>query len=321
LRTLIKFLLIGLMLQGFLCSYQYLNQNVKNIFGNVFGQEELDPGKDTAQAYESTFQVTEAGGAGRRARGTVGPPNAQALYFEFLLPLAFLLWLSGTRFLGRHFVFLALCLGSVGILLTFSRGGFIGVIAGISLALLLARRFKIISQKKFLAIALAGSLAGLVLFSLVFQLIMTRPESTSARFHLAEVGWEMVKEFPILGVGVNNHMLRKSEFDSWTYALALPTHNHYILTASQVGIPGLVFFLGFLGVTFRLALQAARGTEPYLGVVALGIIGALTAIGVHVMADYLSTHVNITLLWLFAGLAAALHRLGPETSQGEVCLP
>jgi hypothetical protein len=47
--------------------------------------------------------------------------------------------------------------------------------------------------------------------------------------------------------------------------------------------------------------------------VALGIIGALAAVSVHMMVDFLSTYTSLTLLWLFAGLAAALRLMGHAT--------
>ncbi len=54
------------------------------------------------------------------------------------------------------------------------------------------------------------------------------------------------------------------------------------------------------------ALRAVRSKEPYVAAVAVGIVGAFSALAVHTLVDHLSSHTNLTLVWLFAGLAAAL---------------
>jgi O-antigen ligase len=99
----------------------------------------------------------------------------------------------------------------------------------------------------------------------------------------------------------------------------MPTHNHYLLVATEIGIPGLVFFLGFLITTCRTALKASRSANIYIAAVSLGIFGAYAALSVHLLVDWLATYTNQTFLWLYAGLTAALSRLDvmePESSDG-----
>ena len=74
----------------------------------------------------------------------------------------------------------------------------------------------------------------------------------------------------------------------------------------------LLAYLGFLLVTCRLAWRAIRSKDPYLASVAVGVIGAVLAISTHVLVDNMYNHTTLTLLWLLAGLAAALSRVGAE---------
>jgi hypothetical protein len=56
------------------------------------------------------------------------------------------------------------------------------------------------------------------------------------------------------------------------------------------------------------ALRAARVHDRYVASVAIGIVAAVIAVSVHIQVDYIATNTNFSLLWLYAGLAAALSR-------------
>lgn len=306
-KTLINFFLIGVILQGLLCLYQYISQDISHIFGNIFGQQDLYT-PEAIKKYRELFAVVP-GTELKRASGTVGPINAQAQYFEFLLPVAFLLWFTSVKFRNKAFNLSALVVGLLGLIVTFSRGGMVGIIIGMLAVLLLARGYKLISDKRFFITLVIGLFIGITLIPMLSKFIMTRPEAFTARFHLNKVGLDMIKAHPFLGVGLNNHLVVAPEYDPDTYIFPTPTHNHYLLVASEVGIPGLVFFLGFLVLSCIMALKAARLDNLYLASIAIGIIGAFISISVHNLVDHLSYHTNLTLLWFYAGLAAALSRL------------
>jgi O-antigen ligase len=306
-KNLINFFLIGVIFQSMICLYQYFSQDVSYIFGNVFGQQDLYT-PEALKKYQSFF-VIGPGTELKRASGTVGPINAIAQYFELLLPVAFMLSLTAAKFWSRVFNISTLVLGLLGLIVTFSRGGLIGLIVGMLTVLILSRMFTLISSRKFLITLIIGIFISIILIPKFFNYMVIRPEATLARSHLNKVGLEMIKEHPILGVGLNNHIVVKPEYDPKTYPLPMPTHNHYLFIASEVGIPGLAFFLGFLIMSCIMAFRVGRSDNLYLASVAVGILGALIAISVHNLVDHFNVHTNLTLLWLYLGLAAALSRL------------
>jgi hypothetical protein len=211
-KILINFFLIGVILQGLLCLYQYVSQDISYIFGNIFGQQDLYT-SEAFEKYRSFFAVTP-GAEIKRASGTVGPINAQAQYFEFFLPIAFILWFTSVKFRNKAFNLLALVLGLVGLIVTFSRGGMVGIIIGMLAVLLLAKGYKLISDKRFFITLVIGLFIGITLISILSQFIMTRPEAFTARFHLNKVGLDMIKAHPFLGVGLNNHLVVITTFSS-----------------------------------------------------------------------------------------------------------
>jgi O-antigen ligase len=314
--TLMKFLLLGVILQGLLCVYQYLAQDIGYVFARVLGQQELYTER-VLQVVDPFFSISGQGEL-RRASGTVGPINSQAQFFEFLLPISLLLWLTVKKCRTYLFYFASFLLGLSGLIVTFSRGGFVGITIGILVSILLAGRFGIISNKKLLVFLLFGLGLTVLISPIVYKYMMTRPEAATVRFHLAKVGLEMIGDHPILGVGLNNHVIIKPQYDTRDYVLSMPSHNQYIIIASEVGIPGLLFFLGFLVVTCKLALSVARCEEPYLSPLAVGIFGGLVAVVTHIMFDVLGTHTVMTLLWLYAGLAAALYKWHSTPSVEDV---
>ncbi len=314
--TLMKFLLLGVILQGLLCLYQYFAQDLGHIVSGLFGERKLHT-EEFLRNMDPSFNISGEGQI-RRASGTVGPTNSQAQFFEFLLPVALLLWLTVKRSRTYLFYFASFFLGLSGLIVTFSRGGFVGITFGIVVSIVLAGRFGIISNKKLLVFLILGLGLSVLISPIVYKFIMTRPKSATVRLHLAKVGLEMTRTHPILGVGLNNHLVVKQQYDTWSYVFSLPAHNQYIIIASEVGIPGFLLFLGFLAVTCKLALLSARCDDVYIASLAVGIFGGLVAIGAHIMLDILGTHTVMTLLWLYAGLAAALHKWYPTPSMEDV---
>jgi O-antigen ligase len=312
LKTLVKYLLLGVIFQGLICIYQYSSQDISHIFGNLFGKQDLYT-QESIEKFSEFFAVAP-GSEKKRASGTVGPTNAQAQYFEFLLPLAFLLSLASLKFWRHAFYWAALIIGLIGLIVTYSRGGMLGIMVGFLAVFLFAKRLKLLTTKKYAAVIIVSLLIGVLLTPAVYKFSISRKEAGLARIHLYKVGVDMIRTHPILGVGLNNHIVRESQFDPDTYDFDFPTpiHNHYLFIASEVGIPGLIFFLAFLLSSLLMSLTATRSKDFYCAVIALGIIGAFMAIGVHNLVDHLSFHTNLTLLWLFAGLAAALYRLKPS---------
>jgi len=304
-RAMVGMLFIGMVFQGILCLAQFFMRDVGILLSGLLGNQDSLAQK-LGRNLDPFFNISEGGGSWKRASGTAGAANAEALYFEFLLPLAFLAWLTVTKKSSRYFSLAVFAFGLVGVLVTFSRGGFIGVAIGIIIAVVLAKSCSLITRRTFLTFSIAGSAAIFLAIPFAYEYLMTRPEATAVRWYLDKVGLAMIQDHPIFGVGLNNHMLVKPDYDPRFYVFQMPTHNHFLLMASQTGIPSLLFFLGFLFVTFKLAWKAAKKSAPYIACLAIGIIAAIFSVLVHVQVDYLGTYTTVSLLWLYSGLAAAI---------------
>ena len=247
--------------------------------------------------------VIEAEGV-RRARAFYGSPNNLALYLERLLPLglAVVVW-GDTRWrrwvygLGALFVGLAL-------LLTFSRGAwFLGVPA---MLLVLAwmrggrARWTVFGALLVGLLALA-LLAGPARLS---SLLDPSRGTTFLRLSLWRAAWEMIKDHPWLGVGLDNflyyygdYIRPGAEVDRW---LSHP-HNLVLDFWLRLGVGGVALILAMLAGFARRALKAFRALpEGDLRAMTMGFVAGMAACVAHGMIDSSFFVVELAFWFMFA---------------------
>lgn len=190
-----------------------------------------------------------------RVTGTFAHPN---LFGAFLLALSpFLFYYPFTRKLGS----LIKLLFGLSLVFTFSRAVWIFFI---SFLLYFWRR------KKQWMIGIAGLTVVLLLSSVISGRLTSIPQafeeggSMSVRFKLFEEGLTIVKEFPLFGVGLN----RSLEYYAYTpvtdiFTIRKPDafykiHNTFLEIATEIGLPGLLFFILFLINVFNVKRDGAN---------------------------------------------------------------
>ena len=270
-----------------------------------------------------------AGGILMRAHGTFEQPNPFGGYLALMLPIALAIALAaprpGLRLLGWG-VSLAFAFG---ILVSLSRGAWLGTLAALSVVWLLESQR---NRLRAFALAYAGLTA--TLLALVLGIL---PEAILARFtdlfvygsRLVQelragpnadnwailervsqwyAGWQMFANNPILGVGIGNYPKAYV-----TYALpGWPTgvghaHNYYLNLAAEGGLLTFVAFLFFLGIAWRLAAGTwQRAPDTWGRILALGLMGSLAAFSAHSLVDSLFVHSIGVLLGILLGLLSAL---------------
>lgn len=269
------------------------------------------------------------GGGRVRAYGTIGQPNSFAGYMNQAWPLAAglaLFALAGLRQgAPRRPALLTLALAGVAAVLTggaliasFSRGGWIGAVAGL-LALgsaafaLLPADLRIVVRRFLVAVAAVGvallALGGGGLLpdaveqraiSLVRNLrlfdargVAVTPENFAVVERMAhlQAGWNMFRSRPLLGVGPGNYSVayeRPPGPDAppfsvrpW-YTSRGHAHNYYLHIAAEAGVVGLAAYLLLIGAVMAQALRAMRAARGWLwSGVAVGGFGVVSAVAAH----------------------------------------
>jgi len=200
------------------------------------------------------FMVVEkryVGVVGLRIVGAVGGffgnPNDLATSLDLLLPLAIALTLLNH---GIKRLFFGICsvILIAGVIVTFSRGGFLGLIAMSGVLLWkVGRQNRAVTALAFAIIlgafllAMPGGYAGRI--SSIFNVAEDQTGSTEARRDLMNRAASIAAHHPLIGVGMGNfHIYSIHE---------QVAHNSYLETAAELGIVGLLAYLGFIIAPLR----------------------------------------------------------------------
>jgi len=265
---------------------------------------------------EGTMFETVAGEAAMRPSGFFFHPILLADFVVLSLPLALVLALFTPRRLLRLGVVISVALGLVALVLTLSRGAWIGM--GIALAcftLFLARR-KIVGRRmlaKFVGVGVCLMVVVLALKGKDIYLRFTESMEgpVAVRFELAKIALEMFEDHPLVGIGINNFTRVVSDYERLTEFVTEfrhPVHNLYLLELSETGCLGCSFFLLFLYGIFRIGLPAMRQSSPRLRCMAAAIVSSFLAYLVMALADwgYRLPAIN-TIFWTNLGILGALY--------------
>jgi len=208
--------------------------------------------------------------------------------------------------------------GLFSLILSFSRGAWISLLAGVAVILYWGWRAGWLSTKSFRSLSVVALSAAMVgaLFgsSIAARLAEVRPgmDVIVDRMQLNRVAINMIGAHPLLGVGINTFVDTMKRYDTTgvTYYFPEPVHNAFLLVAAETGLVGLGLFLLLMFMAFRAGLQASKSDDRFLSACAIGITSGLVVLAVNNLADvHLRTDVLYALFWLLIGLAVAVKRM------------
>ncbi len=304
-------LMLSMLFQAMVGIYQ-------GVTGHAVGLDFLSETADVQQQMIGAYAVN-------RVQGTLGSPNTFAVFISVGVPFVLALLLSKTGPYVRILATITLCLMGWALIFSLSRASWGIFLETLCIVFVLAIRRKRISTKA--AAGIAGAIALVLLGVALFDsdIILSRLSSddvgsATSRISLAKGALAIIRDNPVVGVGLNNYTLVSRWYDQADIAAwnryAPIVHNAFLLIAAETGFVGLAAFLGFLGV---LLIQAWRiidnAPSDMVWVAGVGTLCGLAALITHGMVDYqlLGSNQIFTEFWLLAGLCAALmQRIGHE---------
>jgi O-antigen ligase len=263
-----------------------------------------------------------------RATGTVGDANELAALLIPGLVLALVLGaVAKNAPLGRLAAFTAAGICIVGLFLTLSRGGLVGLGCALVAGIVVGGRWRPAAALAALAIALTT----VGYFSLVAspeqRQRVTTVEGGTGRTDIWTVGMRMVRAHPVEGVGLGNfknssvhYLLEPGALTRSDLIVDRPrvAHNTFLQVLSELGIPGLVLFLAIVGFSLRAAFLAARLFDARgdlrMELLARGLLVSL--IGLLAADFFLSANFSKQ-LWLLLGVCPALEVIARGEGLGE----
>jgi len=220
---------------------------------------------------------------------------------------------------ARSLAIVAAGLAGIGIFLTLSRGALTGMCIALVLAPLAAGRGR---RGAALALAATATIGAVLWFAAVAPADavdrVTNPAASggSGRTDLWRVGWRMVEDQPIRGVGAGNfpeasirYLLRPgaTERDEFIVDEKKVAHNIYLTVVSELGFVGLFLFLLVIALCLRSALRAAHLFERQ-GDRAMELTSRALFISIASLAavGFFSSALYVKQFWLLLAVAPAV---------------
>ncbi|MCL2563945.1 MAG: O-antigen ligase family protein [Oscillospiraceae bacterium] len=249
-------------------------------------------GTETASAWVDS----EVFDIGVRIYATFGNPNVLGTYFVLLIPLGLALLLRRQGRVSRLLLVLAIALMGGALVLTFSRGAYMGILAALAL-------FFVLLDKRLI---LPGILAVGVLILLLPDVVTSRFLSigdmtdTSSIFRVSiwTGAGDMIRNHWLIGIG-------PGEAAWWavypTFALpAVATehaHNLFLQVLAEFGVVGFGVFLLILIHFYKNTIASFIGGKGERRLIAIAAIAGVTGFLLMGMVDYSLYNFRLRLLF------------------------
>ena len=274
-----------------------------------------------------------------RVFGTLGQADALAAYLVLALPPAGALALLGRGRL-RAAALVGFLLALAGLLLSYSRGGYLGAAAELAVALAAVvalwwhRRGAGRTAVPWRRLGSAALGIGLVLLLLAavpgtrdvavrawergLSSANVQEGSIADRLDLWAVGARITLDHPLLGTGPDSYA---RVFPAYRDTVLPPAraafmarfrpespHDVYLADSAGLGLPALVAYLALIGGALAAAGRALRRADPAVRVVVVALAAAIVG---HLVTDAFMTGelAGAWLFWVLLGMAVGLPRI------------
>jgi putative inorganic carbon (HCO3(-)) transporter len=266
-----------------------------------------------------------------RAEGASGNANFFAIIEIFALPLVLALAAEAQRRVVRFGLYAVVFVIVLAVFTSLSRGGLLTLLSvGVATLIFPARSFLQSRTHKAFVLALIAA-GAFVAFRATSESLAPRVEAIFAgedrtgtgRLNAWRGAWTSIEERPILGLGygsflpsANELMLRTPGVDLQNQGLrprGLYAHSAYVGTAAELGIPGLILFVGILVSTARALRRTAVRARTAGATYAMRIANAsLISLVAWSIASLFASSETSRPLWILIGISLALPKLIAE---------
>jgi len=247
-----------------------------------------------------------------RVGGSIGGlfknSNDLALHLVTMVPIAFALGLVTKNLLSRLIYWIAAGLMVAATIVTFSRGGFLGIIGVVLVFAYKFGRRNVVGTAAILALAAVlfltlapGSYGGRL--STIFDSASDLTGSSSQRTQVLKRSVIVALRYPLFGVGIGNFHHRSFQ--------ELGTHNAYTQVAAEIGIPAFVVYLMFLLYPLKRLRQIEKGTagnkeKRRLYYLSIGLQGSIIG---YMVSSFFGAVAYQWYVYYIVGYAICMHRL------------
>jgi O-antigen ligase len=209
-------------------------------------------------------------------------------------------------------------------LLSKARGPLVALVPAVAVLLLFSVRRKFISPR-ILVVGLLVGLIGVGVFhdqvtgltgSMFGSGDSNARENWNARWQINLIGYRMVREHPLVGIGINSF---ESQIPEYTYEENpfdfRPAHNLFVLMAAETGLIGLGLVI-VIGLVFaRYAYRLTRMRDPMYVSLGIGALSVLVFLIFEELNSFtMKQDVPMAMFWAIFGLVIAANRMADESA-------
>ena len=245
---------------------------------------------------------------GGSIRGLFGNSNDLALHLVTMVPLA-VGFAFATKGTARKLLYLSLgVLFVAAIIVTFSRGGFLGLVVAI---FILVRKFGRNNKALSTAVLICALLGILTLapgayssrLSSIVNSAADTTGSSSQRTEILKRSIWVTLRYPLFGVGVGNFHYKSVH--------ELVTHNAYTQVSSEMGIPALIFYVMLMVYPIRQLrkIESDSYQRPDKRKFHAWSIGVQASILAYMVSSFFGSVAYQWYIYYLVGYAVAIRRL------------
>lgn len=263
-----------------------------------------------------------------RLEGAFDSPNQLGAFCALMIPVAAALIFGARATRWRFLAGMALVVLLVTLMLSLSRGAWVG--AGVAMLLMLATLKE--ARRLLVILAIPLTIVGFFVWSLTptktdVKIVGERARAITVlspyddRRVIYKEAFREIREDPLLGVGPGGFPVAStrvvSESATLSYAHA---HNLYLNWGAEVGLPSLIIILGFAGSLGLAARTASRGAKARGDMadraIVIGIGAALLTVLAQGFFDYVIPNpVVYTAFWTLVGALLVARREALKASE------
>jgi len=183
------------------------------------------------------------------------------------------------------FLFIILIILILSVLLSFSRGGYLGMFVGLSSVIILSWKFLIQKTRIILALIIFAAIISLFILQnpiagRISSIINLEEGSNVGRLMIWRQAIDVFREHFVFGVGIGNYSFYL--FPEEKYRMPIYAHNTYLDIASEMGIFALIVWIGIFLTSFWQLLKIIKKTaDKKLRTISIGLFGGLIWFSVH----------------------------------------
>jgi O-antigen ligase len=252
-------------------------------------------------------------GGGKRAYGTVLSPRGTAAHLLLLLPWPVLTFLFCRRRWLRIVLAGVFMIGTVALIMTYSRSALLGYLVGGAIGLALALRWGILSRKVGVLVVLGSLVFAVVAAPVTKSYFDKRPDNINVRLAQYKTAGIIFLDNLVLGVGPNNSAATQRRYatgvssgtavaDATKKADIHPIHSQHLANLVELGIVGFALYMGFFACVLLAAARLTRSDRELERILGGGYLISTSALFVQSASDPIFEHSVFVLLWFLSGI-------------------